>query len=191
MNKKELSVRAAEILRDNNIKKPVKIKRHTFTITDEDGTSTNFTAKRQDKLVSFSSDDVQAILTACFEAICESLQRGETVFIKEFGRIGLKLRPARVVLRPDSGEPVEIPAHYVPKVTFSQQLKMSVKMYEMAENEAAAIKKLNELMLQDMEDNDSFEDPDEDVFDEFLSEDIDPEDLGLEGDKIDFPDLEW
>ena len=54
MNKRELASRTMEVLRSNNIRKPVSIKKHTFHITDDDGNTANFHVKQQNKNVIYS-----------------------------------------------------------------------------------------------------------------------------------------
>lgn len=169
MNKKELSARAADFLRENDIRKPVKIKKHAFVVTDEDGNSANFYVKRQDKRVLYTVEDVQNILEACIEMIREAVQRGESVFLKDFGTLSVHMRAERMLKRPDNGEMCVVPAHYVPKFSFAKAYKMAAKVYELSMNEEAAVNRLHELELQDTELKDNFEDEEE----------------------LDFPDLDW
>lgn len=170
MNRKELSARAADLLRENDVRKPVKIKKHVFIVTDEDGNSANFNVKRADKKVLYSVDDVQNILDACVETMRSALQNGETIVIKDFGTISLHLRAARKAKRPDNGEWCDIPAHYIPKMSFAKPYRMAAKIFELNANEEDAIKKLHELAAEDSE-----------MIDEIAEDD----------DLIDYPDLDW
>lgn len=163
MNRKELSARAAELLRENDVRKPVKIKKHVFIVTDEDGNSAHFDVKRADKKVLYSVDDVQNVLDACVETIRSALQNGETVIIKDFGTLSLQLRAARKTKRLDNGEWCEIPAHYIPKMSFAKPYRMAAKIYELNANEADAVKKLHSLAAEDSELQEA--DQDEDIVD--------------------------
>ena len=75
MNKKDLVSRVSEILRENDLRKPVKIKKHKFRIIDEEGNTADFTVKRADKQVIYTVDDINKIIDACIDAILESIRR--------------------------------------------------------------------------------------------------------------------
>lgn len=148
MNKKDLAIRAADLLRENNVRKPVKIKKHVFTVTDSDGNSANFAVKRGDKEVLYTVDDAINILDACLEAAKEALRHGDEIAIKGFGILKVHRREARAVKRPDTGEWCEAPARYVPKFQFGNELRMAAKVYELSLSDAEAAKKLHELEEQ-------------------------------------------
>ena len=135
MNKKELSSRVAEVLRLNNIRKPVSIKKHTFHITDEDGNMANFHVKQQDKNVIYTVDDALNVIDACIAVIIDALKNGEEISIKGFGSLGLHYRAARRTKEPNSGEWCEIEARYVPKFTYGNDLRMAAKLYELSNEE--------------------------------------------------------
>lgn len=132
MNKKELISRASEILRINQTRKPVKIKKHRFQIIDEEGNTAYFTVKRADKQVLYTVDDVNNVIDACLEAILESIRRGEEVNIRGFGTLGLHYRAARRTKQPGTEDWVEIDAHYTPKFLSGNDLKAAVKVYDLA-----------------------------------------------------------
>lgn len=132
MNKKDLVSRASEILRLNQTRKPVKIKKHKFTIIDEEGNTADFTVKRADKQVLYTVDDINNIIDACIEAILESIRRGEEVNIRGFGTLGLHYRAARRTKQPGTDDWCEIDAHYIPKFFSGNDLKAAVKVYDLS-----------------------------------------------------------
>jgi hypothetical protein len=52
MNRKELVRRAANVMRDNNIKKPVYSQKQVIHISDDDGNTKDFVIKKNDTGVS-------------------------------------------------------------------------------------------------------------------------------------------
>ena len=136
MNKKELSSRVAEVLRTNNLRKPVSIKKHTFHITDEEGNSADFHIKQQDKNVIYTVDDATNVIDACIAVIIDALKNGEEISIKGFGTLGLHYRAARRTKEPISGEWCEIEARYVPKFAYGNDLRMAARLYELSINES-------------------------------------------------------
>lgn len=135
MNKKELSSRVAEVLRANNIRKPVSVKKHTFHIVDEDGNTADFHIKQQDKNVLYTVDDTANIIDACLAVILDAIKNGEEISIKGFGNLGLHYRAARRTKEPNTGEWCEIEARYVPKFSYGNDLRMAARLYELSHAE--------------------------------------------------------
>lgn len=159
MNRKELAARAAELLRERDVRKPVKIKKHVFTVSDADGNCANFAVKRGDKLVLYSVDDVLNILDACVEVTRNALQNGDEVSLKGFGTLGLHKRAARATKRPDTGEWCEVPEHYVPKFYFGNDLRMAARVYELSIPEREMTEKLHTLEGKPPENMDEWNEP--------------------------------
>lgn len=136
MNKKELSSRVAEVLRANNIRKPVSVKKQTFHITDEDGNTADFHIKQQDKNVLYTVDDTANVIDACIAVILDAIKNGEEISIKGFGSLGLHYRAARRTKEPNSGEWCEIEARYIPKFSYGNDLRMAARLYELSHAEA-------------------------------------------------------
>ena len=132
MNKRELASRTMEVLRSNNIRKPVFIKKHTFHITDDDGNTANFHVKQQDKNVIYTVDDTMNVIDACIAVMVDAIKNGEEISIKGFGTLGLRHRTARRTKEPLSGEWCEIEARYVPKFSFGNDLRMAARLYELS-----------------------------------------------------------
>ena len=137
MNKKELSSRVAEVLRANNIRKPVSVKKQTFHITDEEGNTADFHIKQQDKNVIYTVDDTMNVIDACIAVIIDAIKNGEEISIKGFGNLGLHYRAARRTREPISGEWIEIEARYVPKFSYGNDLRMAARLYELSHAESA------------------------------------------------------
>ncbi|MEE1005086.1 MAG: HU family DNA-binding protein [Bacteroidaceae bacterium] len=135
MNKKELSSRVAEVLRANNIRKPVSVKKQTFHITDEDGNTADFHIKQQDKNVLYTVDDTANVIDACIAVILDAIKNGEEISIKGFGSLGLHYRAARRTKEPNSGEWCEIEARYIPKFSYGNDLRMAARLYELSHAE--------------------------------------------------------
>lgn len=132
MNKKELSSRVAEVLRANNVRKPVSVKKQTFHITDEEGNTADFHIKQQDKAVIYTVDDTTNVIDACIAVILDAIKNGEEISIKGFGTLGLHYRAARRTKEPISGEWCEIAARYIPKFSYGNDLRMSARLYELS-----------------------------------------------------------
>lgn len=130
MNKKEFASRVAEALRENNMRKPVSVKKHTFHITDDEGNSADFNIKQRDKAVLYTVDDATNVIDACLAVILDAIRKGEEINIKGFGCLGLHYRAARRTKEPNSGEWCEIEARYVPKFAYGNDLRMAARLYE-------------------------------------------------------------
>ena len=132
MNKKEFASRVAEALRENNMRKPVSVKKHTFHITDDEGNSADFNIKQRDKAVLYTVDDATNVIDACLAVILDAIRKGEEINIKGFGCLGLHHRAARRTKEPNSGEWCEIEARYVPKFAYGNDLRMAARLYEVS-----------------------------------------------------------
>ena len=64
MNKKDLISKTAEVLRSNNIIKPVSTPKQVFHRSDDEGNQKDFVVKKTDKTVLYNTADVAAILDA-------------------------------------------------------------------------------------------------------------------------------
>lgn len=135
MNRKELVRRASNMMRENNIRKPVRYQKQVFHISDNDGNTKDFVIKKKNTGVSFTADDIEAIIDACIYVIQDALKHGESISVRGFGSLGLNYRKARTTKHPDTGKLVNIDAHYVPKFVSGSDLKLCAKMYELSLDE--------------------------------------------------------
>jgi len=62
--------------------------------------------------------------------ILENLRKGNAVHLSGFGSFEIVERAARSCPHPITGEPIQIPPHYVPRFYPFTQMKREVKMFE-------------------------------------------------------------
>ncbi len=144
MNRKELVRRVSKAMRENNIRKPIRVQKQVFHISDNDGNTKDFIIKKNDTDVAFTTEDVEAIIDACIYIIQDALKHGESVSVRGFGSLGLHYRKARVTKHPNTGEFVDVNARYVPKFTPGNDLKMCAKIYELSIDEKNELPPLEE-----------------------------------------------
>lgn len=132
MNRTGFIRRVSEVLRENNIKKPVHIPKQTLHISDDDGHSKDFYIKSTDKKVIFTRDDVAAIIDTCIFVIEESLKQGEPITIHGFGSLGLNYRKPRSTKLIGTDEKIQVDGRYVPKFSFGNDLRMCARIYELS-----------------------------------------------------------
>ena len=135
MNKRELICKVAEVMRDNGVKKTIKIPKQTFTISDNEGNSKEFVVKKTDKLVNLNIEDVGNVIDACIAVIEDALKRGESVSVYGFGNLGLHYRKPRKTKRIDTGEDVDVPGRFVPKFSYGNELRLAANIYESSLND--------------------------------------------------------
>jgi len=80
-------------------------------------------AKRQAQL---AYKDVEEAVKKILEHMGQTLSSGERIEIRGFGSFSLHYRPPRVGRNPKSGEPVSLPAKYVPHFKPGKQLRERV-----------------------------------------------------------------
>ncbi len=132
MNKKELIRRITDLIHEKNIRKPVSCPKQVFHISDDYGSTKDFTIKQTDKKVMYTVEDVEVVIDAAILAIENALKRGEDITVFGFGTLKLNYRKARKTKRFGSDEEVSVKARYVPKFTFGNNLRMCAKVYEMS-----------------------------------------------------------
>jgi integration host factor subunit beta len=77
-------------------------------------------AKRQPQL---AYKDVELAVKTILEHMAKELSNGERIEIRGFGSFSLHYRPPRVGRNPKSGDPVSLPAKYVPHFKPGKQLR--------------------------------------------------------------------
>lgn len=130
MKKSELVNRMFDYLIQSDIRKPVAIPKQTLTVTDDFGHSKCFTFKKQDRRYHYTARDIQNILNSFIEVACNAVQRGESVYLPKVGAISPQFRKEHKVRIPGTQKFKSIPAHYVPKIKFSQAMKDAARVYE-------------------------------------------------------------
>lgn len=132
MNKKDLISKAADVLRNNNIRKPVSIPKQVFHISDDEGNQKDFIVRKTDKTVMYNVNDVGAILDACLSVVEDAIKHGEEVSIHGFGTLNVHKREARQTKHPVTKEITKVDARYVPKFSYGNNLRMAAKLYELS-----------------------------------------------------------
>ena len=80
-------------------------------------------SRRQSQL---AYKDVELAVKTILEHMAVTLSSGERIEIRGFGSFSLHYRPPRVGRNPKSGEPVSLPAKYVPHFKPGKQLRERV-----------------------------------------------------------------
>ncbi len=137
MNKKDLISRAAEVLRNNDIRKSISTPKQVFHISDDEGNKKDFIVRKTDKSVLYNVNDVSAILEACLSVVEDAIKHGEKVHLQGFGTLDVRQRAARQTKHPESGEVVEVKARYVPKFSYGNNLRIAAKLYELSLSDAS------------------------------------------------------
>ena len=70
--------------------------------------------------------DIELAVKTMLEYMSASLSTGERIEIRGFGSFSLHFRPARSGRNPKSGEPVSLPAKYVPHFKPGKELRERV-----------------------------------------------------------------
>ena len=97
MNKVQFVSKVYNVLRDNDVRKSVPLKKVVFHIFDNNGNDAEFAIKQDDKQVLFTTEDVNNIVDACCAVIEDALCRGEEISIRGYGTIGVHKRAPRAV----------------------------------------------------------------------------------------------
>lgn len=130
MNKAELIKRTFDYMIKNDIRKPVVMPKHSFTITDDEGHSKVFSVKRKDKEMHYTLNDIKNVLTVAVDVMVDAVARGEEVAVPKLGVISAKYRAEHKVRIQGSMKWRTIPGHYLPKINFSKAMKDAARIYE-------------------------------------------------------------
>lgn len=151
MNKKEFVRLVASVMRDNGMRKPVSSPKHVFHISDDEGNKKDFIIKQSDKDVSYTIEDVEAVVNTCLAVIEDTLKHGGSVSIQGFGSIGLnywKPRTTRVV---NTDNIIAVEGRHIPKFLVGNNLRLCAKLYDLSLKDKAPGEPLP--ILDDEEDN--------------------------------------
>lgn len=154
MYKKELISAVTKRLYELDKRKPIRIQKHTFYISDSNGDSTSFEVGYRAGEYLYNSNDVANIIDATMDVIIDAIRSGDMVHINGFGELRLHRRAARRTVRPDTGEPVEVAERLVPKFFFGSKLRMAARSFELIRDEKENAPKLPDPVYDDEEDED-------------------------------------
>lgn len=142
MNKTELVTAVSKKLFAENRRKPVRIQKHKFFISDSSGNQAEFVIDRKDKDVAYNTTDVTVILDAILEVIEDQIRSGEDVSIIGFGTLTTHKRAARSTKHPVTGEPVHVEERLVPKFISGSRLTLAARAAELVKKDADSAPKL-------------------------------------------------
>lgn len=92
--------------------------------------------KRNDLIVQlvekhgYTKKAATSIVDDFVDIVLENLSEGNTVSIRNFGCFDILERKARSCPNPQTGEKVDIPAHWVPRFYPGNRMRLVVKMWE-------------------------------------------------------------
>ena len=138
MNKKDYISKVVDVLKANNIRKPVQAQRTVLHISDDNGNQSDFIIKKSEKGLLFTTNDISIILDAFLSVAEDAIKHGEDISIHGFGTLGVHRRAERQTLHPETGEPVTVSARYVPKFSFGNTLRTAAKVYETSLDDSEA-----------------------------------------------------
>ena len=85
--------------------------------------------KLADQFPQLTAKDAELALKEMLDAIGEALAQGQRVEIRGFGGFALNYRPPRTGRNPKTGEPVKVPAKYVPHFKPGKELRERIDAY--------------------------------------------------------------
>lgn len=136
MTDKDVAKRITEVLKDNNVRKDVRATRVTFHITDESGTTKDFTVKKPRTDVLFTLNDVRSFLEAFVAVVTDEMLKGGEVRLRDLGIFKARQRAACKVRHPETREVVDVPAFYYPVFTYATKVRNAVRYYSVYAEDA-------------------------------------------------------
>lgn len=130
MDKRTLIENITERLKAADLRKPVAAQKSTITISDDSGNSKKFVVRRPSTGLLYSRKDVGRVLQACCDVIVDTLAKGESISITNFGVLSTHYRAARSAKHPVTGQPVIIKERYIPKFSPGSNLRRAAMIYE-------------------------------------------------------------
>lgn len=138
MVRRELIRRIADVMRENNIRKPISLPKQVLHVSDDEGHSKDFVVKQEDKEYLYTIKDIEAVLDACRFVIHEAMKKGEKITIHGFGTLSMNYRQPGVVTSFVDGSKIKVEGHYLPKFTVGNDLKRCGQVYEQYLKDRAA-----------------------------------------------------
>ena len=158
MNKKGLIEKTRDVLKNNDIRKPVSVKSEKFRIASDGGDNAVFTVDREDKRIPYNARDVANILDALIAVIEDCMRRGEQVAVRGFGSLEIRKVKEHRVREPEEEIWHIIPEQYRPKFTAGCDLAAAARSYGLQEDDVGA-----ERFLPDPDDYDDMDDEEDGV----------------------------
>lgn len=79
------------------------------------------------KEVGLSKPQAQAAVNSLITSVTASLKKGQKVTLVGFGTFSVARRKSRMGRNPQTGAPIKIPAHKIPKFVCGSELKKAVR----------------------------------------------------------------
>lgn len=90
-------------------------------------------AMGQDLSKEVTKKEATAAVNSVIDSITKCMERGDDILLQPLGRFGVKFRKARKATNMSTGEPIEVPAKFVPSFSPTKSLKTSVGEIEASE----------------------------------------------------------
>ena len=129
MVRKELVKQIGTLLRENNFMKKVAVPKQVFRISDSDGNKRSFTIKKDDKLIPYDDNDINAVLDAMLYAIYDAIRSGDKVSITGFGTFYVSQWKGRVINNINGGDPIIADDSYAPRYTPGVHMIKAARTY--------------------------------------------------------------
>ena len=84
MDKAGLVRKISDLLKENNIKRPVSIPKQVFTFSDNEGHYKNFVVKKNDRREIYTIYDIENIIEAALEVMKNEIKHGGEIYIRDF-----------------------------------------------------------------------------------------------------------
>ena len=78
------------------------------------------------RTMTLTAEDAELSVSLILDSLASALVRGDRIEIRGFGSFALSYRPPRQSRNPKSGEPVRVPAKYVPHFKVGKELRERV-----------------------------------------------------------------
>lgn len=172
MNKSELIAKAARLLDEHDMRKPVHLDRRVYEIVDTTSTTREvmegkIVIQPRDKNVRYTQDDVTNILEMIIYVVQDELAHGGSVSMKGLGTFDLVWRQPRSTKIPGTEQWVDIPGRFVPKFHANSGLRNAAQIYTMSmQNNPVGFQMPDPVY-------DQFEQPDEEYDDDYEDGDVD------------------
>lgn len=130
MVKKDVVRRAAALLRERNLGKMIKMPKQVFHITDDEGNSKNFVVRKNERLMVYTTEDVEAIMDALIYVLYDALRKGDNVTIMGFGKFAPKYMKERKLKNVNDGKLMTVDGHFIPTFLSGTDMRRAVQTYE-------------------------------------------------------------
>lgn len=79
---------------------------------------------------SYTKKAATSLVDDFVDIILDNMRKGNTVSLRNFGCFDILERKARSCPNPQTGEKVDVPAHWIPRFYPGNKMRLAVKMWE-------------------------------------------------------------